>query len=241
MSAGEFGGMLAHAALEVVQATLPVLLLIAFFQFVVLRRPLQNPLAVLVGIVLAMLGFLLFIVGAKLSLIPMGVAIGAALSSAPLLPMLLLVLVVGAAVALAEPAVRILAFEIDEVSSGSLPKRLTAGVIAFGVGIAVALAVLRISLALPLAAILVPGYALALLLVLFAPRDTVPAAFDAGAVATGPVAVNFVLPLTTGMALALGGADAADLGFGVVGIIALGPIITMLTLSLLLRRRERNG
>jgi hypothetical protein len=103
------------------------------------------------------------------------------------------------------------------------------------------LAVVRISFGLPLVAILVPGYGLALVLDLFAPRDLVPAAFDAGAVATGPVAVNFILPLTTGMALALGGAGADDLGFGVVGIIALGPIITMLALSLLLRRRETNG
>jgi hypothetical protein len=196
---------------------------------------------VLLGVVVAMLGFLFFIVGAKLSLIPMGVAIGGALSSAPLLGMVLLVLVIGAAVALSEPAVRILAYEIDDVSSGSLPKRLIAGVIAFGVGVAVVLAVVRISFGLPLVAILVPGYGLALVLALFAPRDLVPAAFDAGAVATGPVAVNFILPLTTGMALALGGAGADDLGFGVVGIIALGPIITMLALSLLLRRRETNG
>jgi len=236
----DLGAMVLAAAVEVVEATLPVLALIAFFQFAVLRRPVQQPRAVITGVVMAMAGFFLFIVGAKLSLIPMGVAIGRLLGDAPLLAVVGFAFVLGAAVAFAEPAVRILAFEVDEVSAGSLRKRLVAGTIAIGVGLAVAAAVLRIAHGLPLAAILVPGYAIAILLTLFAPRDTVPAAYDAGAVATGPVAVNFVLPLTTGMALALAGEGVGELGFGVVGIIALGPIITMLALALTLRRREED-
>ncbi|MEX2502925.1 MAG: DUF1538 domain-containing protein [Trueperaceae bacterium] len=231
----------AHAAVEVIEATLPVLVLIAVFQFLVLRKPVPQPRAVATGVVVAMLGFFLFIVGAKLSLIPMGVAIGEEMAGAPATAVVLLALVLGAAVAFAEPAVRILAYEIDEVSSGSLRKRVVSTAIALGVGVAVATAVIRIVHDLPLVAILVPGYALALLLTWFAPRDLVPAAFDAGAVATGPVAVNFVLPLTTGLALGVMGEDAGALGFGVVGIIALGPILTMLALSLALRRRNPDG
>jgi len=229
------------ATVEVIEATVPVLLLIAVFQLIVLRRPVQQPRTVVIGIGMAMLGFVLFVAGAKLSLIPMGLAIGEALAGVPVVAMVAVAFVLGAAVALAEPAVRILAFEIDEVSSGSLRKRLIAVVIALGVGVAVALAVLRIVHDLPLVAVLVPGYLLAIGLTLATPRDMVPAAYDAGAVATGPVAVNFVLPLTTGMALAMGGDRAEALGFGVVGIIALGPIITMLALSLALRRRESDG
>ncbi len=233
--------LLIEGAVEVVEATLPVLALIAFFQFVVLRRGVNQPRAILIGILMAMLGFYLFIVGAKLSLIPMGVAIGQLLAGAPVGAVLAFAFVLGAAVAFAEPAVRILAFEIDEVSAGSLRKRWIASAVALGVGLAVAASVLRIVHELPLAAVLVPGYALAIVLTLFTPRDMVPAAYDAGAVATGPVAVNFVLPLTTGMALALWGEDVGALGFGVVGIIALGPIISMLALSILLRRRDSDA
>ena len=230
-----------EALVEVVEATVPVLALIALFQFAILRRPVRNPRTILVGIALAMVGFLLFIVGVKISLIPMGMAIGVKLAHAPLPAMLGVAFVMGAAVALAEPAVRILAFEIDEVSAGSLRKRWIAGGVALGVGVAVTVAVLRIVHGLPLLAVLAPGYGLAIALTLVAPRDMVPAAFDAGAVATGPVAVNFVLPLTTGMALAVGGEGAKELGFGVVGIIALGPIVTMLALSLAVRRRGTDG
>lgn len=227
-----------HSLLEVIEATLPVLALIAVFQFAVLRRPVRQLRQVVVGVVMAMLGFLLFMVGAKISLIPMGMVIGSAMAGAPVGAMVLVGLVLGVAVALAEPAVRILAFEVDEVSSGSLRKRWIAFAVALGVGVAVALAVLRIVHGLPLLAILAPGYLVAIALTLAAPRDMVPVAYDAGAVATGPVAVNFLLPMTTGMALALGGEGAETLGFGVVGIIALGPIVTMLALSLALRRRE---
>jgi hypothetical protein len=234
----DLAALLLEGALEVAEATLPVLALIAFFQFVVLRRSVNEPRAVIIGVSMAMVGFWLFIVGAKLSLIPMGVAIGQLLAGAPVGAVLAFAFVLGAAVAFAEPAVRILAFEIDEVSAGSLRKRLISAAVALGVGLAVAVAVLRIVHQLPLAAVLVPGYALAIVLTLLTPRDLVPAAYDAGAVATGAVAVNFVLPLTTGMAIALWGEDARALGFGVVGVIALGPIITMLALSLSLRRRE---
>lgn len=230
-------GLVLDLALEVIEATIPILVLIAVFQFVVLRRPIPHLGQVAIGVAMAMLGFLLFMVGAKISLIPMGMAIGAALAGAPVAAMVAVALIMGAAVALAEPAVRILAFEIDEVSSGSLRKRWIAVAVAFGVGVAVALAVVRIVHELPLLAILAPGYLVALLLTVVAPRDMVPAAYDAGAVATGPVAVNFVLPMTTGLALGLGADGAATLGFGVVGIIALGPIVTMLALSLTLRRR----
>jgi hypothetical protein len=234
----DLGALLVGGAVEVVEATVPVLTLIAVFQFVVLRRPITSPRAIVTGIVMALLGFYLFIVGAKLSLIPMGIAIGQLLAGAPIAAVLGIAFVLGAAVALAEPAIRILAFEVDQVSSGSLRKRWISGAMALGVGLAVTLSVLRIVHELPLAAVLVPGYALAIALTLLTPRDLVPVAYDAGAVVKGPVAVNFVLPLTTGMALALWGEDVGALGFGVVGIIALGPIITMLALSLALRRKD---
>ncbi|MDZ7802229.1 MAG: DUF1538 domain-containing protein [Trueperaceae bacterium] len=228
------------AGIEVIEATVPVLVLIAFFQFVVLRSGVRNPRAVITGIAMAMVGFFLFIVGAKMSLIPMGVAIGERLVDAPLLSVVGFAFILGTAVALAEPAVRILALEIEDVSAGSMRRRVVTAAIALGVGLAIAVAVVRITAGLPLTAVLTPGYALVIVLTLLAPRDLVPAAFDAGAVATGPVAVNFVLPLTTGMAMGLWGQDVGSLGFGVVGIIALGPIITMLALSLALRRRDNH-
>ena len=229
-----------HALLEVIEATLPVLALILFFQLVILRRVPPDILRMLVGAGIAMVGFFLFILGAKISLIPMGMHIGDVMAGVHPVVIVLFALVMGVAVIFAEPAVRILAVEIEEVSAGSLRKRFIVPVIAVGVGFALAFAVIRIMNDLPLASILVPGFGLVLILTLFAPKAFVPIAFDSGAVATGPVAVNFVLPITTGMAISLMGEEAGVLGFGVVGIIAMVPIAFMLILGIVLRGRTRS-
>lgn len=227
-----------NALIEVIEATLPVLGLIFIFQVVILRQRPRGLMTMLIGIVMAMVGFWLFIIGAKISLIPMGMQIGEVLSALDPLLVTLLVFVLGVAIIIAEPAVRILAYEIEEVSSGSLRKRLVIPAIAIGVGLALALGWLRVRFHFSLLYILVPGYLLILLLTYLAPAKTVPLAYDAGAVATGPVAVNFVLPMTTGMALSLWGEQAGIVGFGVVGVIAMCPIIGMLLLGIILGRRR---
>ncbi len=229
-----------HAILEVIEATLPVLALILFFQLVVLRRVPPEILKMLLGAGIAMVGFFLFILGAKISLIPMGIHIGDVMAAGSPIVVVLFALVLGVAVIFAEPAVRILAVEIENVSSGSLRKRFIVPVIALGVGFALVFAVLRILNGVHLGYVLVPGFVIILVLTLLAPKPFVPIAFDSGAVATGPVAVNFVLPITTGMAISLMGEQAGVLGFGVVGIIAMFPIAFMLILGIVLRGRTRS-
>lgn len=225
---------------EVIEATLPVLALILFFQLVILRRVPPNVRTMMVGVGMAMSGFFLFILGAKISLIPMGMRIGEFLAGVSSAVVVIVALLLGITVIFAEPAVRILARQIEEVSAGSLRKRFVIPTVALGVGFAFVFAVLRVMNGFSLAWVLVPGYLLVLALMLLAPRSLVPVAFDAGAVATGPVAVNFLLPMTTGMAVALWGEDAGMLGFGIVGIIAMCPIVLMLLLGIALNWRQGN-
>jgi hypothetical protein len=152
------------------------------------------------GIVMAMLGFFLFIVGAKLSLIPMGVAIGQVLADAPMAAILGFAFVLGAAVAFAEPAVRILAFEIDEVSAGSLRKRLISSAVALGVGLAVVVSRPAHRARAAARGRARAGLRLAIVLTLFTPRDMVPAALRRRRRGHGPRRRQLRLPLTTGMA-----------------------------------------
>lgn len=228
-----------HAMAEVLEATLPVLGLILFFQFVILRKVPPDIVKMLVGAATAMVGFFFFILGAKLSLIPMGMRIGDVLAAGHPLLIVLFAFVLGIAVVYAEPAVRILAVQIEEVSSGSLRKAFILPVIALGVAVALVFAILRITYDLPLASILIPGYLVIVTLTFLAPKSFVPIAYDSGAVATGPVAVNFVLPMSTGLAIGLWGEQAGLLGFGIVGIIAMVPIAFMLVLGIVLRRRTQ--
>jgi hypothetical protein len=223
---------------EVLEATLPVLVLIFVFQLLILRKQPSNLRTIIIGIAMALVGFVLFILGARMSMIPMGLRIGEYLAAQPPLMVVGFVFIVGLALMIAEPAVRILALEIEEASAGAFRKRFVVFAVALGVGVALVLAWLRIQMGVSLLYIFVPGYLLILLLTYLSPAKTVPLAYDAGAVATGPVAVNFLLPMTTGMALSLWGEQAGILGFGVVGIIAMCPIICMLLLGIILGRRR---
>lgn len=233
------GSDLLHVVQEVLQATLPVLALILFFQLVVLRQVPPDLRKMLLGAGIAIVGFFLFMLGAKLSLIPMGRAIGVTMADASLWILLPFAFVLGIATIYAEPAVRILAEQVEEVSAGSIRSGFILPVMAIGVGVALVLAMLRIHGDFSLLAIMIPGFVLMMTLTLLAPRSFIPIAYDAGAVATGPVSVNFVLPLATGVAMTMG--REGLIGFGVVGIVSMTPIIAMLLLGIALRRRTSRG
>ncbi|MCD4800815.1 MAG: DUF1538 domain-containing protein [Methanococcoides sp.] len=227
--------------LEVTGAIVPVLALILFFQIIVLRKIPPDIKNILFGVGMAIFGFFLFILGAKMSLIVMGEMIGSFLSGVDILWVILFAFVMGIAVIFAEPAVNILAYEIEEVSSGYMRKSIIIPTIAIGVGLALVLGTMRIFYELSLAYILIPGYLLMLLLTLITPEDFVPIAYDSGAVATGPVAVTFALPMMTGMAIGLWGEESGIIGLGTVGIIAMCPIIFMLFLGIIYNRKKKNG
>ena len=227
--------------LEVGRAITPVLALILFFQLVVLRKIPPEIKRMLLGVVIAVFGFFLFLLGAKMSLLPMGARIGAVLSGYDMLWVVLFTLLFGVIGAFAEPAVKILAYEVEEASSGYIRKNFVIPPIALGVGFALVFGTLRIFHELSLAYILIPGYAFMLLLTLITPKEFVPIAYDAGAVATGPIATTFALPMMTGMAIGLKGGGAGILGLGTVGLIAMCPIIFMLSFGIILTWKKEKG
>lgn len=64
-----------------------------------------------------------------------------------------------------------------------------------GVSVSVGLAMLRILTGTPILYLLIPGYAIALLLMAFAPPVFTSIAFDSGGVASGPMTATFLLPM----------------------------------------------
>lgn len=226
--------------IEVIEAITPVILLFIFFQIIVLKKVPPNLKNMLMGVVMTTIGFFMFIFGARISLIPMGEKIGAFLSGNNQFLILLITFLIGIFVIFAEPAVNILAYEIEKVSSGFLKKKYIIPIIALGVGVALVLIILRIFLEISIAYILIPGYLLMLFLTYFAPKEIIPIAYDSGAVATGPVVVTFALPIITSIAISTLGNEAGVFGLGTIGLIAMCPIILMLIFGILLKRRMKN-
>ncbi|MCC7558385.1 MAG: DUF1538 domain-containing protein [Methanobacteriaceae archaeon] len=225
---------------EVIEAIIPVIVLFLIFQLFVLKKVPPNIKQIIVGIFMTTIGFFLFMLGVRISLIPMGEKIGTVLSGTNQFLVLIVIFIVGIIVIFAEPAVSILSYEIEKVSSGFLKKRYITPIIALGVGVSLLLIILRIYFEISIAYILIPGYILIMILTYIAPRDIIPIAFDSGAVATGPVVVTFALPIITSIAINILGDKSGVFGLGTIGVIAMCPIIFILIFGIILKRRMKS-
>jgi hypothetical protein len=225
---------------SVLVAVLPLAFLFVAFQVLVLRLPRRDFRNVLVGTALSAAGLLLFLLGVSIGFLPIGRAIGEALGSLSNKWLLVAAgLLLGFVTTLGEPAVRILADQVEEASNGSIRKSLVINAICVGVAVAVAVGMLRIVYAVPILYLVVPGYLLVIAVMWLSDRDFVGIAVDAGGVATGPLANTFLLALAFGASAAMGGQDPIVNGLGLVSLIALAPVISLLILGLLVRRKTR--
>ena len=105
----------------------------------------------------------------------------------------------------------------------------------------VGLGMLRISFAIPLVYLVVPGYLLVIAMLWLCDRDFVAIAVDAGGVATGPLSNSFLLALALGASAAAGGQDPLVQGLGFVVLIALAPITSVMMLGIYVRSRATAG
>lgn len=148
--------------------------------------------------------------------------------------------ILGVATILAEPAVYVLTRQIEEVTAGYVKRRSVLVALSLGVGISVALSMLRILVpGIQLWHYLLPGYLISLMLTFIVPKLFVGIAFDAGGVATGPMTATFILAFTHGAADAYATADLLIDGFGMIAMVALMPIITLQLLGLMFKVKTR--
>jgi hypothetical protein len=186
---------------------------------------------------MVVMGLVFFLLGVKVGFLPIGELIGSAIVlKGKLWIILFFGFVLGFVVTVAEPDVQVLALQIDAVSGGAISKGLTIAAIALGVGIFVALALLRIFMRIPIAHLLTVGYILAFALAWFVPPEYVAVSFDAGAVTTGPMTVPFILALGVGVASVTGGQKGnSNDSFGLVALASIGPILAVLLMGVLQR------
>lgn len=231
-----------HLAVEVIQAIGPLVAILIISQYVVLHLSPREFGRMLRGFALSAIGLLLFLQGVQVAFLPVGDELGRTIanSSSPwwLVP---IGFVLGFMATIAEPAVRLLNDQVYETSAGAIPTRLLLWTLAFGVGVSVAVAMVRTLYGIPLWMIIVPGYALALGMVRYARPDFVAIAFDAGGAATGPMTVTFIVALGLGAASAFPDRDPLLHGFGLVSLVALAPILCVLAVGVFYARRGRDA
>jgi len=232
----EIGGL----AVSVALAVLPLVALFTAFQVLFLRLPHREVSRIAAGTILASAGLFLVLVGLSIAFLPFGRAIGEAAGAMPhkwlLAPF---GIVLGFVTTWGEPAVRILADQVEDASTGSIRRSLVLWTICLGVAAAVGLGMVRIGYGIPLMYFLVPGYLAVIGIMWFSEKGFVSIAIDAGGVATGPLANSFLLALALGASSAAGHADPLVHGFGLVALIALAPVVAVMALGILVRWKER--
>ena len=226
----------------VAMAIIPLMIFFAIFQKVFLRYSWNTVEHMVKGTTLAGIGIVIFLTAIYIGFIPVATQIGEKLFDHPILLMLLGALL-GFLVAIAEPAVEILAGRVQKSSGGNIKKNTVRFVIAGGVGLLVALGMLRLSFDFNFLWIIIPGYILAIILMWVGDKDMVGIAFDAGGVSTGPMSVAIISSMYTSIAASMyDGVDAVINGFGIIALIALAPILFLEGFSIYIKiMKVRDG
>ena len=177
--------------------------------------------------------------GVNVGFLPMGNYLGEALgglkNSWLLVPLGMLM---GYFVVAAEPAVHVLGKQVYELTAGAIPQKALNLSLSIGVAVSVGLAMLRILAGIPILYLLIPGYAIALILMFFVPPIFTSIAFDSGGVASGPMTATFLLPMALGACSAVGGDVTTD-AFGLVAMVAMTPLITIQILGLVFKTQQK--
>ena len=220
---------------------LPIVLLFIVFQFSLLKMTKRQCLRIIIGLVYSYIGLIIFLLGVKTGFMQSGQILGEYLGMKAFETggwwMVLLIgtgLLLGAIVVCAEPAVWVLTEQVEQASGGAIKRKLMLVFLAVGTALAIGLSLWRAIAGFPLRYILIPGYAVALFLMIFSPDMFTGIAFDSGGVASGPLTSTFILSFTLGAASQAGNGDDA---FGVIALVAMMPIIAIQLLGIIFKKK----
>ena len=223
---------------------IPIIVVVVFFQTIVIQQPFPEVGEVITGILLVIFGLMLFIEGLEIGLFPIGEAMAYALArKASLFWLMLFSFTLGFSTTIAEPALIAVAKEASIISSDAgliennqktmkmyaFGLRLT---VAFSVGLAIVIGVLRILKGWPLYYLIIGGYVLVMLMTTVAPEEIIGLAYDAGGVTTSTITVPLVTALGVGLATVIKGRSPLLDGFGLIAFASLLPMIFVMAYGL---------
>ena len=214
-----------------------IIIVITFFQLVVIKQPIPNIEGILLGTTLVMLGLTLFVKGLEIGLFPMGETMAYELArKGSVFWLLAFAFALGFGTTVAEPALiavaneaatiaakgGVIAMNVDSKESYALGLRLT---VALSVGFAIMLGVVRIIKGWPIQYLIIGGYVGVVIMTAFAPDEIIGIAYDSGGVTTSTITVPLVTALGVGLASSIRGRNPMVDGFGLIAFASLTPMI----------------
>lgn len=225
---------------------LPIVLVIVFFQLLVLQQPIPNLLDLLFGTMLVVLGLTFFTFGLEMGLFPIGEAMAHAFArKGSVVWMLVFAFTLGFGTTIAEPALIAVADEAAKIAaqgaiidlSEAAQESYADGLritVAASVGLALVIGVLRILRAWPIQYMIAGGYLIVVVMTLFAPDFIIGIAYDSGGVTTSTITVPLVTALGIGLATSIKGRNPMIDGFGLIAFASLVPIIFVLVYGIVI-------
>ena len=225
---------------------LPIILVVAFFQIVVIRQPVPDLADILSGTLLIILGLTFFIRGLEQALFPLGESVAYAFArKANLFWLLLFAFALGFGTTIAEPALTAVSAEAARIAAAdghiaqektalanyALGLRLT---VALSVGVAILIGVYRILRGWPIQYLIMGGYIGVIIMTAFAPPEIIGIAYDSGGVTTSTVTVPLVTALGVGLASSIKGRNPMIDGFGLIAFASLTPIIFVMAYGMVI-------
>ena len=216
---------------ESLLSVLPIAAIVAILSFTVAPMGSTSLISFFIGCVLVIGGMSLFAIGADVAMIPIGELVGSATTKTRNLTVIIVIsILIGAVITVAEPDLSVLASGL----AASINKWTLILVVAVGVGVFLALSMLRVIFGISLRLLLIISYSvvfvIALILTLLGKEAFLPLAFDSGGVTTGPMTVPFIIAMGLGVSN-ISGRSGTDESFGFVALASVGPILSVMILG----------
>lgn len=219
---------------EVLQSVLPITILVTILHFTIAPLPGIEFSRFLFGALLIIMGLAVFLFGVDIGITPIGNYLGKEIARSNSLKFVLMMgLILGFFISIAEPDLIILSNQVSEVTDGAIPSTVLLVVVSVGIAFMMTIGLFRIVYRFPLRNIFFVIYTLIFLLTIFSSNDLFAIAFDASGSTTGALTVPFMLALATGVASLNHDSKSAEIdSFGLVGVASSGAILSVLILGL---------
>ena len=224
-------GIISSALHESLTSIAPLFGLFIIFQISLLKMTARQVIRMLIGFVYSFAGLAIFLGGVYGGFMQTGKQLGQAFGSLAfehggiwMFLLILTSLILGAIIVCAEPAVWCLSEQVETVSGGTIKRKMLLVFLSVGTAVAIGLAMWRAIAGFNIKWLLVPGYVISMLLMLFCPELFTGIAFDSGGVASGPLTSTFVLSFALGAANSASGSGDS---FGVIALVAMMPLIAI--------------
>ena len=146
--------------MEAVKAVMPIVVIVILLSFTIAPLSPSILLCFLMGAVLILCGMMFFTAGAEVAMTPMGERVGVAMTKTKKLGVVIVLsFLLGFIITISEPDLQVLAEQVP-----SVPNMILILSVAFGVGVFLVVAVLRMLFSIPLPHLLVGCYTIVFLL-----------------------------------------------------------------------------